>query len=448
MANNLLICNGRIFDPGQKIDMTGDLVVQNGIIKEIGGKYKVSDNDSLPVIDATGLVVCPGFIDLHCHLREPGYEDKETIASGTKAAAAGGFTTVCCMPNTMPPLDNISQIDFVTRTAAIEGVVKVLVIGCITKDRQGKELTEMYELADAGVIGFSDDGDPVKSSRIMTLAMDYSAELGLLIIDHCEEKELTVHGSMNDGWVATRLGIKGIPSAAEEIIVARDISLAKLTGARIHIAHASTAGTVELIRRAKESGVKITAEVAPHHLTLTEELVMGGNIGDISIKPYDTNTKVNPPLRTKEDVEALIKGLRDGVIDIIATDHAPHTVVDKNCEYDLAAFGISGFETAFSSLIGLVHSGRLDLDTLILKMTSEPATIIGNKCKDTGTLKNGNRADITLFDPYREWEVDCNKFFSKGKNNPFNGHIFKGKIMATVVDGKVAFIDNTITVNG
>jgi dihydroorotase len=445
VPGNLLIKNGHIIDPGSNIDITGDLLVVRGKIKQVGGKCEDSNFTHLTVIDAGGLVVCPGFIDLHCHLREPGYEDKETIATGTKAAAAGGFTTICCMPNTNPPLDNKSQVDSVTRIAANDGAIKVLVIGSVTKGRKGEELTEMCELADAGVIGFSDDGDPVKNARIMLMAMEYSAGLGLFIIDHCEDKELTRDGLMNDGWVATRMGLKGIPAAAEEIIVARDLQLAKLTGTRIHIAHVSTAGSVDMIRQARDEGVKVTAEVTPHHLTLTDEMVIGGKMGNSVIEPYDTNTKVNPPLRTRRDITALIKGLQDGVIDIIATDHAPHTVIDKNCEYGLAAFGISGFETAFGSLMSLVHNGHMDLNTLIMKLTSLPAAIIGNKCENTGKLQIGCQGDITIIDPDREWEVDCNKFYSKGKNSPLNGYRVKGKIMATAVDGTIAFKDSTMS---
>lgn len=441
MPGNLLIKNGRILDPGCNIDITGDLLVVKGKIKQVGGRCEDLKYNDLTVLDAGGLVICPGFIDLHCHLREPGYEDKETIATGTKAAAAGGFSTVCCMPNTKPPLDNRSQVDFVTGVAANEGAVKVLVIGCVTKGRQGQELTEMYELADAGVIGFSDDGDPVKSARIMLMAMEYSAGLGLFIIDHCEDKDLSDGGQINDGWVATRMGLKGIPAAAEEIIVARDLEIAMLTGSRIHIAHVSTSGSVNMLRRAKDMGVKVTAEVTPHHLTLTDEMVIGGNTGNSLLEPYDTNTKVNPPLRTPKDVTALIEGLRDGVIDVIATDHAPHTIVDKNCEYGVAAFGISGFETAFGSVMSLVHNGHLDLKTLIMKLTSIPAAIIGNKYENTGKLKVGCQGDITIFDPDMEWEVDCDKFYSKGKNSPLNGHRLKGKIMATAVDGTIAFRD-------
>jgi dihydroorotase len=440
MPTTLLISGGRIIDPSQGIDKVADLLVAKGKITWMGDKGTAPSHADLTTIDAAGLVVCPGFIDLHCHLREPGFEDKETIATGTKAAAKGGFTTVCCMPNTNPALDTQSSIDYVKKTAEIEGLVQVLPIGCITKGRQGKELTEMSELANAGAIGFSDDGNTVASSRIMSLAMDYSYALGLPIIDHCEDKELSDGGYMNDGWVSARLGLRGMPKAAEEIIVARDLALAQLTGARLHIAHVSTEGSVELIRRAKEKDIAVTAEVTPHHLTLTEERVM--NEGTNRLLAYDTNAKVNPPLRTKEDIAALIKGLKDGTIDAIATDHAPHTSVDKMCEFGLAAFGISGLETALACLMSLVHSGQLDLKTIISKLTFEPARIIGTGYGELGILMPGCRANVTLFDPNKEWTVDSRDFASKGKNTPFDGCPFKGRVIATIVAGKVVYRDN------
>jgi len=437
MSTTLLISGGRIIDPSQGIDKVADLLITKGKIAWIGDKSKAPSQPDLTSIDATGLTVCPGFVDLHCHLREPGFEDKETIATGTKAAAKGGFTTICCMPNTNPPLDTQTSIDYVKKMTEIEGTVQVLPIGCITKGRQGKELTEMNELAKVGVIGFSDDGDPVSSSRIMSMAMDYSQDLGLPIIDHCEDKELSDGGFMNDGWVSARLGLKGIPKAAEEIIIARDLALAQLTGAKLHVAHVSTEGSVELIRRAKEKGVSVTAEVTPHHLTLTEERVMGSQL------TYDTNAKVNPPLRTQEDIAALIQGLKDGAIDAIATDHAPHTLVDKMCEFGLAAFGISGLETALACLMSLVHGGQLDLKTLISKLSFEPARIIGTRYGELGTLKAGCRADITLFDPNKEWIVDSQDFVSKGKNTPFDGCHFKGRVSMTILSGKVIYRDNS-----
>jgi len=441
MSAGLIIRGGRLLDTSQGIDKVGDLLITGGKIARIEDDGAVSSQSDLFIIDAAGLVVCPGFIDLHCHLREPGFEDKETIATGTRAAARGGFTTLCCMPNTNPPLDNQASIDYIRKTAETEGVVRVLPIGCITKGRQGKGLAEMSELAEAGVVGFSDDGEPVASSRIMSLAMDYSRALGLPIIDHCEDKELTDGGVMSDGWVSTRLGLKGIPAAAEEIVVARDLALARLTGARIHIAHVSTRGSVELVRRAKESGMEVTAEVTPHHMTLTEERVMGWKSGRGNQLTYDTSAKVNPPLRAGEDIAALIKGLREGVIDIIATDHAPHAVVDKMCEFGLAAFGISGLETALGCLMGLVHNGELDLMALISRLTLGPARIIGTRYGELGTLKPGCQADITLLDPDKEWVVNSQDFVSKGKNTPFDGYQFKGKVMATIVAGDIVHQD-------
>jgi dihydroorotase len=439
MATALLISGGRIIDPSQAIDKAADLLISKGKIVWIGDKGTSPAQTDLKTIDAAGLIVCPGFIDLHCHLREPGFEDKETISTGTEAAAKGGFTTVCCMPNTNPPLDNQSSIDYVKKTAETAGIVRVLPIGCITKGRQGKELTEMNELAEMGVIGFSDDGNSVASSRVMSLAMDYSKELGLPIIDHCEDKELSDGGLMNDGWVSARLGLKGMPKASEEIIVARDILLAEMTAAKLHIAHVSTAGSVELIKRAKDKGVAVTAEVTPHHLTLTEARVMGIEPVNNERLVYDTNAKVNPPLRTEEDIAALIQGLKDGTIDAIATDHAPHTLADKMCEFGLAAFGISGLETAFGCLMGLMHDDRLSLNTLISKLTVEPAKIIGTRYGELGTLKSGCRADVTIFDPKKEWLVVSDNFASKGKNTPFNGHRYTGKVLMTIAAGQIVY---------
>lgn len=435
MPPKILISGGRVLDPSQSLDRIADVLLTEGKIAWIGDIGKAPSQSGLVTIHAAGLVVSPGFIDLHCHLRQPGFEAKETITTGTRAAAKGGFTTVCCMPNTDPPLDSQSSIDYVKKIAAADGVVRVLPIGCITKGRQGKELTDMKELARAGVVGFSDDGNPVPSSKIMHQAMDYAHTLELPVIDHCEDKELTEGGQMNDGWVATRLGLKGIPNAAEEIIVARDIALAQLTGAKLHVAHVSTEASVEIIRRAKEKGIKVTAEVTPHHLTLTEEQVMSKNPGQPLA--YDTNAKVNPPLRTRDDITALIKGLKDGTIDAIATDHAPHTLADKICEFNSAAFGISGLETAFACLMCLVHEAKLDLTTLISKLTLGPARIIGTKYGELGTIRAGCQADITILDPNKEWIVNSRDFVSKGKNTPFDGCQFRGKIVATIVAGKI-----------
>jgi dihydroorotase len=429
----LLIKDGRILDPGHGLDMTGSLFIAGGKVSWVG-----RDNPppgSCDILSARGLIVCPGFIDLHCHLRQPGFEEKETIATGTLAAARGGFTTVCCMPNTSPPLDNQTAIEFIKTRAAAEGVIRVLPIGCITRGRKGEELAEMGELAASGAVACSDDGEPVSSSWIMRQALDYSRAFDLPVIDHCEDKALTKDGQMNEGLISTRLGLRGIPAAAEVIMVGRDLALADLTGGRMHIAHVSTAAAVELIRRAKARGTRVTAEVTPHHLTLTEEAVRG----------YDTNAKVNPPLRTAEDIEALIAGLKDGTLDAIATDHAPHTAADKLCEFDLAPSGISGLETALGALMSLVHGGRLDLALLIGKLTAGPAGIIGGKYPGLGTLAAGSPADVAIIDPGREWVVDPASFASKGKNTPLAGRLLKGKVVATIFGGNIVYKDESVS---
>ncbi len=446
---SLLICGGHIIDTGQGINQIADLVIDEGKIKQLGKGIPIQPGQE--VIDATGLVVCPGFVDLHCHLREPGFEDKETIATGTRAAAAGGFVAVCCMANTSPPIDNPAMVDWVKQKAAEEGIVHVFPIGCVTKGRGGKEVCDMAGLAETGVVAFSDDGDPVVSSQVMRRALEYSCALGLPIIAHCEDRRLSNDGVVSEGWVSAKLGVKGIPASAEEMMIARDLALAKLSNARIHIAHVSTCGSVKLVRRAKEEGISVTAEVTPHHLTLTEEKIMGRGWGEgnnviaseAKQSQYDTNAKVNPPLRTEDDITCLIDGLKHGVLDAIATDHAPHTLADKDCSLEAAAFGISGFETAFGSLMGLVHKGEIGLVTLISKLTCEPARIV-DKGDELGTLKIGSPANITIFDPDREWIVDSSKFASKGKNTPFDGCKFKGKVMATIVDGEVVYIDDSL----
>ncbi|OGO01529.1 MAG: dihydroorotase [Chloroflexi bacterium RBG_13_52_14] len=426
---NLLIKGGRIIDPSQGIDVTGDLLISDGKIKWTCAKKSPQLPENCSVINARGMVVCPGFIDLHCHLRQPGFEEKETIATGTRAAARGGFTTVCCMPNTKPPIDESSVVGYIKDIAASEGVVRVLPVGCITVKRKGSELADFGELFASGVIAFSDDGSPVMDSSVMRSALEYSRGSGVPIIDHCEDLTLGQDGVMNEGKLATRLALKGIPSAAEESMVARDIRLARVVGGRLHIAHVSTAGSVELIRRAKEEGLAVTAEVTPHHLTLTEEMVVG----------YNTSAKVNPPLRTRRDIEALISGLEEGVIDAIATDHAPHTAEDKSCDFAHAAFGISGFETALVSLMALVHREELNLTRIISKLTHEPATFL--RRDDLGTLKTGTQADVVIFDPDAEWVVNPEEFVSKGKNTPLEGFKLKGKVMATIYGGAVVYSD-------
>ncbi|MDD4924166.1 MAG: dihydroorotase [Dehalococcoidales bacterium] len=433
MNKTMLIKNGRIIDPSQDMDMTGDLLITDGRIKEVAASIKEIPADC-NVLDAKGMIVCPGFIDFHCHLRQPGFEEKETIATGSKAAAKGGFTTICCMPNTNPALDNRATIDYIKSASATDACIRVLPIGCITKGRAGKELADMGELAEAGVVAVSDDGSTIADSRIMKQALEYSTIFGLLVGDHCEDVMLSNGGQINEGIIATRLGLRGIPNAAEENIIARDIALAKLTGARIHICHISTHGSVELVRNAKKDGVKITVEVTPHHLTMDEGMVLG----------FDTNAKVNPPLRTRKDIAALIAGLKDDTIDIIATDHAPHTDNEKLCEFAIAPFGISGFETALGSLMKLVHNGDIEIGLLLSKLTAAPAKIIGSKFGKLGTLEQGAMADITIFDPDAEWKVNVEEFYSRGRNTPLNGEKLKGKVMATIFNGKVVYKDNSV----
>ena len=435
----ILIKGGRVIDPSQGIDKIADVSIEDGKILGIDGGI---DLEHAEVIDATGMIVCPGFIDLHTHLREPGFEYKETIETGTAAAARGGFTTVCAMPNTSPVMDSRSIVDYVLAKAAEEGVVRVLPIGAVTKGSRGKELAEMGELAEAGVIGFSDDGHPVSDDNVMRQALGYASSLGLPIINHAEVTSLSSGGVMNEGWVATWLGLKGIPNSAEEIMVARDIELARLTGGRVHIAHASTAGTIELVRRAKDDGVHVTCEVTPHHLTLSDETVMGnlserGPLGTLTEAAYDTNSKVAPPLRSREDVEAMVQALREGVIDFIATDHAPHGTVDKQTTFEDAANGISNLETALGSVMSLVHDGIAPLPVLIEKLTASPAGFLGRS--DLGTLRPGSTADVTIIVPEAEWVVEPSEFASKGKNMPLAGATLRGRVAATVFGGRVVY---------
>ncbi len=429
---NLLIHGGRIIDPSQQLDAVGALFISDGRIAWLSTGQTVSLPEDCMVIHAEGMVVCSGFVDIHCHLRQPGFEEKETIATGTRAAARGGFTTICCMPNTDPPIDTRATVEYVKNVAATEGVVRVLPVGCVTKGRAGSELADLGELSASGVVAFSDDGRPVADSSLMRRALEYSRDSGLPIIDHCEDLSLSRGGVVNEGSAAIRLGLRGIPAAAEVKMVARDIDLARSTGGRLHIAHVSTAGSADLIRRAKDEGVSITAEVTPHHLTLTEEMVIGNN----------TSAKVNPPLRTAEDLAALILGLKEGVIDIVATDHAPHTAEDKMCDFAQAAFGISGFETALGSLVKLVHQGRISMAMLISKLTHQPALFL--RRSDLGTLRAGAAADVTVFDPEMEWAVKPDDFVSKGKNTPLAGCVVRGKVMATVFGGAIVYQDEAV----
>jgi dihydroorotase len=432
MAESLLIRGGRIIDPSQDIDKIASILVKEGKIQWLGS-YAPPDED-FAVLDADGLIVCPGFVDLHCHLRQPGYEDKETIATGTRAAARGGFTTVCCMPNTSPPLDSGEMMNYVRTIAAREGAVRVFPIGCVTVGRKGEELADLNEMEMNGAVAYSDDGAPVSRPEIMRRALEYSRDFNRPIIDHCEDLSLTKGGQVNEGAVALETGLKGIPAAAEETMIKRDIDLAKETGGHAHIAHVSTEGGVDLIRAAKEAGVHVTAEVTPHHLTLTEEDVL----------KHGTLAKVNPPLRTKRDNIALLRALNDSVIDIVATDHAPHTQADKDVEFTKAPFGISGLETALGSLVGLILKSELSLNNLIAALTVGPARILGYE--KLGTLETGAPADICIFDLHKEWTVDADGFVSKGKNTPLRGQKLKGRVMATIYAGIPVFMDEALRI--
>ena len=436
---SILIRGGRILDPGRDIDLVGDVLVVDGQIVGVGPELAA---EGAEVIDASKLVVCPGFVDLHCHLRDPGFEYKETIASGTAAAARGGFTTVCCMPNTEPALDTRAAVEYVLRTADATGAVRVLPIGCVSKGRAGHDLAELADLAAAGCVAFSDDGAPIADGGLLRRVLEYARIDGLSIIDHCEDLHVSGEGVVHEGWVSTRLGLRGQPAAAEEAFVSRDIAIAAQVGAPVHIAHVSTRGAVDLIRGAKERGLPVTAEVTPHHLTLTHEVVAFSPNGGETLR-YDTSAKVNPPLRTPDDVAACVEGLRTGVIHAIATDHAPHAAYEKDVEFDEAPFGISGFETAFGLCMTLVHSGSLDLATLIERLTAGPVRALGleRSVPGLGSLAEGAPGDVVLLDPEAEWTVEPERFVSKGKNTPLAGRTLKGKVVATVYGGRVAWVE-------
>ena len=441
----VLIKGARIVDPGRGIDGIGDVLTREGRIVSAGPSLALFDvPDGAHTIPANGLVAAPGFIDLHTHLREPGYEYKETIATGTRAAARGGFTSLCCMPNTDPAIDNEAMVELVKRRAEADGVVRVFPIGAVTKGRRGRELAEMEELAAAGVVAYSDDGDPVADPNLMRLALTYTLDLAMPVINHCQEHGLCPGGVMAEGWTATRLGLPGIPAAAEESMVARDLALAEMTGGLLHLAHLSTAGSVDLVRQARRRGVSVTCEVCPQHLYLTDEWALGyqGDSGRTAGPlNYDTSTKVYPPLRGNSDVEALIEGLAEGVIDCIATDHAPHEVASKEVTYEEASFGISVLETALGSLLSLVHGGRISVSALVDRLTVGPARVLGPSFEQYATLESGSPADLVLFDPNLEWTVDTAQFASKGRNTPLEGVNLKGRVVATMVEGRLVHQD-------
>ena len=426
---SLLLKGGRVIDPSREKDEVTDILVENGRIAGIGTDLlKTAKPSPEEVIDLTGKTVVPGLIDMHTHLREPGYEYKETIASGSEAAVAGGFTSIACMPNTNPVNDNRSVTEFIRRKAAECGLVNVFPIGAISLKSEGVTLAEYWDLKDSGAVGFSDDGRPVMNGALMRRALEYASSLGMPIIAHCEDRHISAGGAMNEGFVSTELGLAGSPGIAEDVMVARDLILAEYTGAALHIAHVSTAGAVRLIREAKLQGVRVTAETAPHYFCLTDDV----------LRSFDTNAKVYPPLRSAEDVAAIREGLRDGTLDVIATDHAPHAGTDKDVEFDYAATGLTGLETSLALSLRLVHEGILTLPTLVRKMTALPAAILG---VPKGTLQNGADADITVIDPGREWTIDRSLFRSRGKNTPFHGWNVKGKAVMTIVGGVVRYRD-------
>ncbi len=425
----ILIKNGRVIDPRNNIDEIMDIYIRDGVIWDMGEETQVGDYD---VIDATGLIVSPGFVDIHCHLRDPGFEYKEDIATGTRSAAMGGFTSVACMPNTNPVIDNEAVVTYIRTKAAEQGSVNVYPIGAITKGLEGKELAEIGELKFAGVVGISDDGKPVENAGLMRKAMTYASMFDTLVLSHCEDKSLVDGGVMNEGYWSTYMGLRGIPNSSEELMVAREILLAGETGAHVHICHISTKGSVELMRNAKKKGINVTCETCPHYFSLTEEAVRG----------FNTYAKMNPPLRTREDVDAIIEGIKDGTIDAIATDHAPHHEDEKNVEFDHAANGIVGFETAFSlGMTYLVKPGHIDVKTLIEKMSVNPANILN---LGKGVLNPERPADIVVFDPEKEYEVDISKFSSKSKNSPYNGYKLTGKVIHTIVGGKIVVCDEKL----
>jgi dihydroorotase len=424
----LLIANGYIIDPAQEVNTGGrSLLIEDGRVTGLLERGEPVPEDA-QVLDAKGLIVAPGFIDLHTHLREPGQEYKETIATGASAAVAGGWTSICAMPNTDPVNDNPAVTRFIIEQSQAAQLANVFPIGAVTKGSAGKELAEMGELKKAGIVAVSDDGRPVPSSAMMRRAMEYARGFDLTVVDHCQDPALSAGGVMHEGRWSLILGLRGIPAAAEEVDVVRDCILAKLTEAKIHIAHVSTRGALEAVRRAKSEGLPVTCEVTPHHWTLTDD----------AVAEYDTNTKMNPPLRSREHVDAVLEAMKDGTIDAIATDHAPHHADEKGLEFDQAPFGITGLETAVSLAFELVHAGLIDLERVVQLCSSNPARIFG--LQDRGTLKPNAHADVTILDPQFEWVFDVNRSRSKSRNTPFHGRTMCGAAVATIVGGRLVYL--------
>jgi dihydroorotase len=427
-TQTLLIQGGHVIDPG-RINGIADVLIEQGKIAAVGANLTAQGkgkNGSVQIIDARHKLVLPGFVDLHVHFREPGFEYKETIKSGTAAAAAGGFTSVCCMPNTQPVNDSQAITEFILEKARIAGNARVYPVGAITKGSEGKELAEIGDLRRAGCVAISDDGQPVMNSLVMRRAMEYALAFDLPVIDHCEDLHLSEGGCMNEGVVSTQLGLQGVPAAAEDVMVSRNLALAELTGARLHLAHLSTAGSVRLVREAKARGIRVTAEACPHHFTLTEEAVRG----------FNTLAKMNPPLRAWDDVQAIKEGLRDGTIDVIATDHAPHATQEKLQDFAAAPNGIVGLETALSLTLVLVEEGVLTLESAVAKLTSAPARAFS---LNAGTLASGVDADVVIVDPQETWEIDPSRFRSKSRNTPFAGWKVKGRVHATLLGGRIVY---------
>ena len=420
----LLLKGARVIDPSRNLDAPMDVLVEDG--KIAGCKPGIKAPSGAKVLNLTDMILAPGLIDMHTHLREPGYEYRETVASGAAAAVAGGFTSIACMPNTRPVNDNRSVTEFILRKAAEANLANIYPIGAISMNSDGKQMTEFWDLREAGIVALSDDGNPVMDAALMRRAMEYADSLNLPVIQHCEDKNLSAGGLMNEGYPSTLLGLPGIPAIAEEIMVARDILIAEYTGTRIHFAHVSTVGSVRLIRDAKKRGLRVTAETAPHYFMLTDE----------SLRDYDTNYKVSPPLRGKTDVSAVKEGLADGTLDAIACDHAPHGRTDKEVEFEYAANGISGLETSLGLSLSLVHEGVLSWPELIAKMSCNPARILN---LPKGTLAKGADADITVIHPELAWSVDAAAFHSLGKNSPFSGRKLKGRAVLTIVGGDIKY---------
>lgn len=425
----LMLKGGRIINPAKNFDDICDVLIEDGKIKSIGKDLQVKD---IEIINAAGCIVTPGLIDMHVHFREPGQEAKEDFASGTRAAAAGGYTTVATMPNTKPVVDTSALVNSLKHRAAEVGIVHVEIIGALTKGQAGKEMAEVGDMTQAGAIAFSDDGHYVESAKVLLNGFDYLRTFDKIIIGHDEEVSLVEDGVMNEGHHSAMLGMKGRPTVAEDIAVARDIMLAEYADAKVHIAHISSAKALDIVRQAKKRGVKVTAEVTPQHLTMTDECV----------DPTNTSTKVNPPLRSAKDTEAMLQGLKDGTIDAIVTDHSPHAEEEKDVEYRYAPSGFPGLETALGVLLtDLYHTGKISLEEIIAKMTCGPAKVFG---MDRGVIEEGKAADITIIDPELEWMVDETKFYTRGTHSPFNGKKLKGKAIMTIVDGNIVMQNGTI----